>query len=176
MVVKVRMPKIDANVEEGTIGGWLCNTGDKVKPGQSLVEIITDKVTFELQCEQEGILRAQVAPEKSVVPVGYVIALLSDDANEPLPDVSGENRQIVRQHLDKMLAPDRDEAAGQRQTSENRAAARVRATPAARRLARRENVRLEDIEASDGGAVQESDVIRYLRDRKGAEGDGGHGD
>jgi len=172
MVHKLRMPKIDANVEEGTIGGWLVEVGAKVEPGAALVEIITDKATFELEAEQGGILRSQVAAKKSVVPVGYVIALLADTEDEPLPDVAEENKEAVRRHLESMLlsadgAPVPDDSPTDQQ-------GRSRATPAARRLARREGVSLDQIAAPEGKPIQESDVAAYLRSRDAAKEGGPH--
>jgi len=172
MVHKVRMPKIDANVEEGTIGGWLVEVGGKVEAGTALVEIITDKATFELEAEQGGILRGRVAAEKSVVPVGYVIALLTDTEDEVLPDVTDENKETVRRHLENMLlsadgAPAPDESPPDQE-------GHARATPAARRLARREDVSLDQIEAPEGKPIQESDVAAYLRSRDAAKEGGPH--
>ena len=60
-------------MEEGTFGAWLKNEGDTVQPGDALCELITEKTTFPLEAEGEGILRRIVAGEKSVVPVGAVI-------------------------------------------------------------------------------------------------------
>jgi pyruvate/2-oxoglutarate dehydrogenase complex dihydrolipoamide acyltransferase (E2) component len=177
MVHKIRMPKIDANVEEGAIGRWLVEVGRRLRAGQPLVEIITDKAAFALEPEQGGILREQVAAEKSVVPVGYVIALLAESDSEPLPDVSDENREIMRRHLDSMLlSADGAARPGERAARSADDSERVRATPAARRLARREGVALADLEHSEGRTIQESDVIAYVRRRAGAQEGGPNAD
>ncbi|MCK4373999.1 MAG: 2-oxo acid dehydrogenase subunit E2, partial [Candidatus Brocadiae bacterium] len=112
MVFKVRMPRIDANIEEGSIGRWLADCGDPIRAGRPLVEIITDKASFELEAEQGGILRAQVAAEKRVVPVGYVIALIGQDAAEPLPQVEEENEAVLAAYRRKLTAGLEPVAAG----------------------------------------------------------------
>jgi pyruvate/2-oxoglutarate dehydrogenase complex dihydrolipoamide acyltransferase (E2) component len=168
MIHKIRMPKIDANVEEATVGGWLVEVGERVEEGDKLVEIITDKATFELETEQGGYLREKLAPEKSVLPVGYVLALVSDEPDEPLPDVGEENRQVMERHREQMLfgavpeEPEAEETTGAEEETENRTA---RATPAARRLARREGVSIEQIDVGDAAVIREDNVQEYLRSR-----------
>jgi len=135
------------------------------------VEIITDKVTFELPSPGSGILRAIIAPEKSVVPVGYIIGLVGD-VTDPLPDVSAENRALLerrRQAVEEHAAApvqisSRETSVGER----IRDRGKVRATPAARRLAREHQVDLTELAASIGfGLVQEEHVLRWLEERKG---------
>ena len=92
MIRKVKIPKVDANMEEATIGRWLKAEGDVVKSKEPLVELITDKAAFELESPASGVLRKILAREKSVLPAQYVIALIGDGA---LPDVSEYNRRLV---------------------------------------------------------------------------------
>lgn len=169
MVHKIRMPKIDANVEEATVGGWLVEEGEPVEEGEKLVEIITDKANFELETEQGGYLREKLAPEKSIVPVGYVLALVSDEQEEPLPDVGEENRQVMERHREQMLfgaVPEEPEAEEETPAAEEETESRtVRATPAARRLARRKGVSIEQIDVGDAAVIREDDVQEYLRSR-----------
>lgn len=176
MVLKVRMPRVDANIEEGTIGRWLVACGQPVRAGRPLVEIITDKAAFELEAEQDGVLRAQVAPTKSVVPVGYVIALVGADADEPLPDVADENEVLLvayRRSLVGGLAQP-EGASGDAAAIENAPAPSVpkatQATPAARRLADETGVSLDDLASRVRGVIRRSDVEDELRRRKGESG------
>ena len=181
MVTKVRMPKVDANVEEAAIGRWLRQVGERIEVGQPLAELVTDKASFELESEHAGFLRRQVATEKSVLPVGYIIALVSDCDDEPLPDMDEENEHVMRRHLDSMLTGSAEpesgpEEAAQRIESPDRAGAsiaRVKATPTARRRARQEGVRLEDVRPGPGGVIQESDVLDYVRRQAGTQKGGG---
>jgi pyruvate dehydrogenase E2 component (dihydrolipoamide acetyltransferase) len=175
MAFSVRMPRIDANVEEGTIGRWLVGCGDRVRAGQPLVEIITDKASFELEAEREGVLRLQVAGEKSVVPVGYVIAVIGTSMDEPLPDVAAENQGILDAYTDSLLRGPgalRAEPQGGAARAEPAAAAPagpqgVAATPAARRLAAQAGASLEAIAARVGGIVRRRDVEEELQRRQG---------
>jgi len=179
MISKVRMPRMDANVDEAAIGCWLKNPGDGVAAGEPIVEIITDKATFQLEGERAGFLRAHLAPEKSVVPVGYIIALLSDEESEPLPDVTDENEAVMRRYREALLfgagqasEPPSAEGAPGRSGKVAASGPRVRATPAARRLARRAGVSLEEIGARTGGIISEDDVLGYMRRRGQTRGGG----
>lgn len=177
MITKITMPKTDANLQEGTIGMWLRQPGEKVAAGEPLVEIITDKANFELESECDGILRMCIAPERSVVPVGYVIALVADSEDEPLPEVAAENEAIMRLHLKAMLfgAEAADETLAAQEASAQAPQQRqpppgLRATPAARRLAKKHGVSLAEIAAVVKGPVHKSDVELFLsRRRCGAE-------
>lgn len=169
MVFKVRMPRIDANIEEGSIGRWLADCGDPIRAGRPLVEIITDKASFELEAEQGGILRAQVAAEKSVVPVGYVIALIGQDAAEPLPQVEEENEAVLAAYRRKLTAGLEPVAAGtDAGPAPEPLSGAVRATPAARRLAARAGLSLEAVANRVQGVVRRGDVEGELK-RRGRE-------
>ena len=169
MVFRVRMPRIDPNVEEGTIGRWLTDRGSEVRAGEPLVEIITDKATFELEAERAGVVRAHVAAEKSVVPVGYVIALISDGPDEPLPDVADENAAVLKAYRESLLAggtgPSVEPPQGPAPQADSGA---PRATPAARRLAAREGIPLASIDGGRRAVLRREDVEQELR-RRGRE-------
>lgn len=163
MAVKVIVEQFYENMEEATIGSWLKGEGEYVRTGEPLVEIITEKVTFEMESPAEGLLRQRVGVEKSVVPVGYVLALLGE-AEEPLPDVAEENRQLLERRKEipvplTAAAPKlQQEATG----GELRGADRTRATPAARRLAKEHGVDLAEVARVTGSkVVTEEDVARF---------------
>ena len=188
MAERITLPKFDANITEGTVGQWHKKEGDPVKPGELLVDIITDKANFELTAECEGILRRVIAPEKSQVPVGYVIALVGD-ADEELPDVDEENARRMAEHLASaagktIAAPPvggGDAESRGDDDAESRGGAdipvggrsegtarprRIRATPRARRLARENDLDLADVQRfAEVDMVSEKNVEDYLREK-----------
>lgn len=168
MASKVVIEKVFENMEEATIGKWLKREGDYVSEGEPLVEIITEKVTFEMESPSSGILRRIVASEKSTIPVGYIIAVIGD-LDEPLPDVDEENERLLRQWRGERVAI---KSAAQTQTTPVKVSSpaqskqRVRATPAARRLAREHGIAIEDVaEAIGVEVISEADVHRYIEER-----------
>jgi len=94
----VRIEKWAANLEEVTVNRWCKREGEQVHTGESLCEIITEKVTFEYEIPTDGILRKTYCTEGSTVPVGYAIAFISQ-ADEPLPeDIASENADLMQQY------------------------------------------------------------------------------
>lgn len=163
MAFSITIDRLDANIEEITVGEWLISEGDRVAVGQPIVEIITDKITFEYESEAEGVLRKIVAPEKSVVPVHYTIGVIAAE-DEPLPEYEASNRALLEQvrQGDDVHEAARKLAAGM--APRPRPAGKVRATPAARRRARELGVELTDVAAGVEGPVQVEDVERFAEE------------
>ncbi|HEX6800303.1 MAG TPA: dihydrolipoamide acetyltransferase family protein [Ktedonobacterales bacterium] len=78
MATKITMPQLGESVSEGTVGRWLKQVGDSVRRDESLVEIITDKVTAELPSPVSGKLVAILVQEDQTVPVGAEIAEIEE--------------------------------------------------------------------------------------------------
>ncbi len=71
------MPKMGDGMEAGTLLSWKKRDGDEVKLGDIIAEIETDKSNVEIEAEDAGVLRTQVA-EGASVPVGGIIATIGD--------------------------------------------------------------------------------------------------
>ena len=54
MAIEILMPALSPTMEEGTLAKWLVKAGDKVKSGQIIAEIETDKATMEVEAVDEG--------------------------------------------------------------------------------------------------------------------------
>ncbi|MDA0321211.1 MAG: E3 binding domain-containing protein [Verrucomicrobia bacterium] len=155
MIAKIRMPKLSANIEEATITAWLKNEGDKVRKEEPIAEVTTDKTAFEFESPKAGTLRRIVAPVKSNVPVHYVIALIGS-ASDPLPDVDPENKTLMTEH--RARAETSRKTQPKKRSSGPRA--RVRATPAARRLARELGIDLTDVAAAGDSEIVSEEMVR----------------
>ncbi len=80
MAVEILMPALSPTMEEGTLAKWLVKVGDKVKSGQILAEIETDKATMEFEAVDEGIVgRLLVAEGTAGVKVNTPIAVLVEE-------------------------------------------------------------------------------------------------
>ena len=73
MALDIKIPAVGESITEVTIGKWVKKDGDTVKADELLLEIESDKATFELNSEAAGVLRIK-AKEGDVVQVGAVIA------------------------------------------------------------------------------------------------------
>src|SRR2546430_17743568 len=65
MTVSILMPALSPTMEKGNLARWLKKEGDKVKPGDVIAEIETDKATMEYEAIDEGTLAKIVVPERT---------------------------------------------------------------------------------------------------------------
>src|SRR6266545_2884841 len=81
----VNMPKLSDTMEEGTIVEWKKKSGDTVKRGEVLAEVESDKATFDLESEADGIL--DIIVEQGVpAKIGAPIARIGEGtASTPAP-------------------------------------------------------------------------------------------
>jgi 2-oxoglutarate dehydrogenase E2 component (dihydrolipoamide succinyltransferase) len=83
--VDVELPKLADTLVEGTVSRWLKRTGERVRKGEPLVEIETDKVNSELEAPADGVLTEILVPEGETVEVGKVIARIEDGEQKAAP-------------------------------------------------------------------------------------------
>src|ERR1700719_325328 len=83
MPIHILMPALSPTMEKGNLAKWLKKEGDKVKSGDVIAEIETDKATMEVEAVDEGTLAKIVVPEGTQdVPVNEVIAVLAGDGED----------------------------------------------------------------------------------------------
>jgi pyruvate dehydrogenase E2 component (dihydrolipoyllysine-residue acetyltransferase) len=82
MITKVFMPKLSDAMETGKVIKWLRKEGEPVKGGDVIAEIETDKANVEIEAFGTGVLRKIVIPEGGQVPVGDLIGVIADPAED----------------------------------------------------------------------------------------------
>jgi pyruvate dehydrogenase E2 component (dihydrolipoamide acetyltransferase) len=83
MPINILMPALSPTMEKGNLAKWLKKEGDKVKSGDVIAEIETDKATMEVEAVDEGTLAKIIVPEGTQdVPVNDVIAVLAGDGED----------------------------------------------------------------------------------------------
>jgi pyruvate dehydrogenase E2 component (dihydrolipoamide acetyltransferase) len=83
MPINILMPALSPTMEKGNLAKWLKKEGDKVKAGDILAEIETDKATMEYEAIDEGVLAKIVVPEGTAdVPVNQLIAVLAGEGED----------------------------------------------------------------------------------------------
>jgi len=78
MATEVLMPKLGLTMTEGTIEEWKYKEGDAVKKGDILFSVATDKLTNDVECEEDGTLLKILLPEGETAPCKSVIAWIGD--------------------------------------------------------------------------------------------------
>lgn len=87
MAFEIKMPQLGLTMEEGTVAQWLKQEGDTVAKGDVLLEIITDKLTSEIESEADGVLLKIVAKEGEDVPVKGLLGYIGE-AGETVGDAA----------------------------------------------------------------------------------------
>jgi pyruvate dehydrogenase E2 component (dihydrolipoamide acetyltransferase) len=83
MPINILMPALSPTMEKGNLAKWLKKEGDKVKSGDVIAEIETDKATMEVEAVDEGTIARIIVPEGTQdVPVNDVIAVLAGDGED----------------------------------------------------------------------------------------------
>ncbi len=129
MPVNILMPALSPTMEKGNLAKWLKKEGDKVKPGDVIAEIETDKATMEYEAIDEGMLAKIVVPEGTQdVPVNQLIAVLAEEGEDVKAAAAGggEGRGAAPAKAASPVTPSARQpvsAKGSRRAAPSRAAA-----------------------------------------------------
>jgi pyruvate dehydrogenase E2 component (dihydrolipoamide acetyltransferase) len=165
MPINILMPALSPTMEKGNLAKWLKKEGEKVKPGDVLAEIETDKATMEVEAVDEGTLAKIVVPEGTAdVPVNQLIAVLAGEgedakaaasaaANAPAPKPAEAKpaESPKKPEAPAPAAPPKAEApepAAPRAAQATNGHARIFSSPLARRLAKEAGIDLARIAGS----------------------------
>jgi 2-oxoglutarate dehydrogenase E2 component (dihydrolipoamide succinyltransferase) len=79
----IKVPPLGESIVEATISRWLKNEGDAVAPGESLVELETDKITVDVPAMSNGVLKKRLKAEGDVVHIDDILAEIEEGATAP---------------------------------------------------------------------------------------------
>jgi pyruvate dehydrogenase E2 component (dihydrolipoamide acetyltransferase) len=166
----VRMPKLSDTMTEGVVARWHKKVGDRVKSGDLLAEIETDKATMEFESFQEGVLLYRGVEEGQAAPVDSILAILGQEGEDisavlaqepkdapaaappaatPAPEISGVEGAAHAPAPEAPAAPADD--------------GRIKASPLARRMAREKGIDLSALRGTgEGGRIVRRDVEAYV--------------
>ncbi len=159
-VIPILMPKAGQSVEEASLVKWNVKVGDEIREGQIIFEIETDKATIEVEATDSGKLAKIVVEEGDVVPVLTPVAYLADNeadvdayltcqGEKPIETPADSvQEQIDADDVSKDMKQDVTVSQGRDiSISED---GRVKASPAAKKLAREKGIDLRDIKTASG--------------------------
>lgn len=157
MAHEILMPKLSSTMDVGTITVWLKEEGDRVEIGEAIFEVMTDKIAIEVEAYEEGILLKKYIDNDGSAPVNSVIGYIGEAGEEVPATMPGleTSEEVIEEVVEvKEIATKVEESSVKTD--------KVRATPAARRLARLNNVDLYDVKGSGPrNRVQAQDILSY---------------
>lgn len=152
MAQNIVMPKLAMGMNEGTVSNWRFASGDFVEKGAILLDLETEKVSYELEAYDSGYLRIMVEPGKTV-PVDTLIAYLAETPEE-LAALSGSTSSAIASAPTEASAT--VAGCGSSAATKNE---RIAASPLAKKLAEQNGVNLAALVGSGpNGRIEKKDV------------------
>ncbi len=163
MPVNILMPALSPTMEKGNLAKWLKKEGDKVKAGDVIAEIETDKATMEVEAVDEGtIAKIMVAEGTADVPVNQVIAVLAEEGEDASAAAAAAPSAPKAQAAPQKIASPSEIPAAQARPEGNAPApaakdeprkangsdGRIFSSPLARRLAKEAGIDLSGVSGS----------------------------
>ncbi|MBY5772340.1 pyruvate dehydrogenase complex dihydrolipoamide acetyltransferase [Rhizobium laguerreae] len=158
MPINITMPALSPTMEEGNLSKWLVKEGDKVKSGDVIAEIETDKATMEVEAVDEGtVAKLVVAAGTEGVKVNALIAVLAADGEDVAAAASAAGSAAPAPKADGAAAPKAEAAPAPAPSAPAPAAApasvssdgsRTFSSPLARRLAKEAGIDLSAVAGS----------------------------
>ena len=161
----VSMPRLSDTMEEGTVSSWLVDVGEKVKEGDILAEIETDKATMEFESFYEGTLLYVGIKVGETANVDSLLAIIGDenaDFSSALSEGDSEPKFI-----DKAVNTENDEITETLKTNiekneNDNEQQRVFVSPLAKKIAQEKNIDLKLVKGSgENGRIIKSDLDSY---------------
>lgn len=169
------MPRLSDSMEEGTVVRWLKAPGDQVRRGEPIVEIETDKATITYESDADGVLSEISVLDGETVSIGTTIARITAFGEAPAAQQPQQPQQTQGEQARPALKPPQQAAPLQPQgpAAEQRVEdfvpaevledstpqARAKASPIARRLARKLGIDVSTVQGTGpGGRVVKEDV------------------
>jgi pyruvate dehydrogenase E2 component (dihydrolipoamide acetyltransferase) len=164
MAISVVMPALEMAQETGRLVAWLKKEGERVRKGEMLLEVETDKAVVEVEAASDGILAGISANVGDVVPVGRTIAWLVAPGETP---PAAESVAAPTARRSDTLTPTQTAPVA---ASGATPSASQRISPKARRLAKEHGVDLSGLNGSGpGGEILAEDVFAATKSNVGAD-------
>jgi len=178
----VKMPKLSDTMTDGTVAAWHKKVGDKVKSGELLAEIETDKATMEFESFQDGVLLHIGVEKGKTAPVDSILAILGKEGEDISALLAGGSsaasaaKEAPKADEKKAEAPAKEVAPVKEVVAVEAKAApvaasngRLKASPLAKKIAEDKGVDISRVAGSgDGGRIVRRDVENYTPGAGGA--------
>jgi 2-oxoglutarate dehydrogenase E2 component (dihydrolipoamide succinyltransferase) len=181
MSIELKVPEVGESVTEVYIGDWLKSEGDQVEEGEALVELESEKATFELPAPAAGVLSKILKSSGEEAGVGEVIGHLEKgDGQKPKKQGEERSEESEKKQKETKEPPQREERTKKKQEGDGEEEAderpiptvetEPRVMPAAARLLKEHGLKADEVKATGpGGRLLKEDVLKYVESGKRAE-------
>ena len=183
MAEVIRMPRMSDTMTEAVIVAWHKKVGDKVKSGDLMAEIETDKAVMEFESFQDGVLLYIGAEKGAAVPVDSVIAVLGKEGEDYKTALAGASIAPAAKEDKQVSDPAKAEATAESPLISSTTASnisgptpilvsqssngRIKASPLAKKIAIESGVNISQITGSGPeGRIIKDDVEQFLTSGK----------
>jgi len=150
MAVEILLPRLTDTMHQGLISYWYKKEGDFVQEGEPLFVVETDKASVEVDSSATGMLLKILIKEGESVEVGGRVAIIGE---------SGEDIQPLL----TAIKPKEEKKKEISLTVGGSSSVKIKASPAAKRMAKEENIELKEVSGTgEGGLITERDIKEYL--------------
>jgi pyruvate dehydrogenase E2 component (dihydrolipoamide acetyltransferase) len=164
MPIKILMPALSPTMTAGNLAKWSKKEGDKIKAGDVIAEIETDKATMEVEAVDEGILAKILIKEATEnVPINTLIAVLLEEGEDEkkledfIASIGVPAPEPATKHLEELKQAEQTKAAV---IIEQKTTDRIFASPLAKRIAEQKDVNLSNITGSGPhGRIVKADIL-----------------
>ena len=173
----VKMPRLSDTMEEGTVSSWLKKVGDKVKEGDIIAEIETDKATMEFESFYNGTLIYIGIEEGKSALIDEVLAIIGDenvDVEKALNSIGKKDK--IEENEIKNEIPQQENISSKNSNdlnvvsnineskikSANSLSDRIFVSPLAKKMASEKGILLNDLVGTgDGGRIIKRDILNF---------------
>lgn len=160
-VTPVLMPQAGQSMEEGTILSWKVKEGDQIEVGQVIMEIETDKANMDVEAVDAGCLARIVAQEGEIIECKEPVAYLADNDSDIDAFLAGGGETAAKEQVQETTTQTNQPAVQvQKSAATVSDTGRVKASPAARKLASAKGIDIGAIAqgSGPGGRILSTDV------------------
>ncbi|GAC1474131.1 MAG: pyruvate dehydrogenase complex dihydrolipoamide acetyltransferase [Ktedonobacteraceae bacterium] len=181
---EINMPRLSDTMQEGTITRWLKKPGDKVKKGEVVAEVETDKANMEIESFSAGVLEQILVKEGETVAIGQPIATVGTGAAAPAQSQSASTTSTSSQSnaasaasvqsaasstnsvANTSQSPHSTIASGSENGQGSRESGFIKISPLARRMAEEHGIELSLVKGTGpGGRIVRDDIEDYIQQR-----------
>ncbi|MBE3579348.1 MAG: 2-oxo acid dehydrogenase subunit E2 [Caldanaerobacter subterraneus] len=162
------MPKLGLTMTEGTITKWHKEEGDKVRKGEILFELTTEKITNEVEADVDGILKVILVKEWESVPPATPVAIIAEE-NEDITPILESMKKSELAFVEEAVKSKETKEKLELGTELNVESREIKASPAAKKLAKEKNVDLREIKGTGpDGRILLEDVEEFIKNKEKA--------